>query len=547
MAPESRKRLRFKIEGMTCPSCEERLAAALKKLAGVDRVSVDFSRREALVEGEVSPEAVIRIVSEAGYRAAPREDGGDKPREVAIIGTGAAAMACALRLAEEGVEVVLVERGTVGGTCVNVGCIPSKFLIRAAEAAHTMATHPFAGVSHRRPRIDRRALLDQQQGIVERLRKEKYLKLIEENPHLTLIRGEARFLDPHRLEVERIEGGKSVVEADRFLIATGSSPAIPGIPGLEKTPFWTSTEALESDRVPERLIVLGGSYIAAELAQAFHRLGSKVTMLVRSRVLSREDPDLGEALTKAFREEGVEVRLGVQVEAVECSKLLFRRPRFRLKLTDGSQVSGDAFLIATGRRPNTEPLNLEAAGVSTDDRGAILVDDRLRTTNPRVYAAGDCTFLPQYVYVAALAGKRAAENMLGLERPLRLEPLPWVVFTDPQVAGVGLSEREAQAKGLEVEVRRFPVDQIPRAIVEGRRFGLVKLVAEKRSGRLLGARIVAPHAGEMIQTVAVALKAGLTIDDLTETLFPYLTMVEGIKLCAQSFRKEVGKLSCCAG
>jgi len=473
-----------------------------------------------------------------------------QPTHIAIIGSGAAAFACALKAVERGARVTLIERDTIGGTCVNVGCVPSKIFIRAAHIAHLRRESPFdAGLSAAPPRVDRAALLAQQQARVDELRHAKYEGILATNPGIELLRGEARFRDGHSLLVQRTDGGEQVVAFDHCLIATGSRAAIPPIPGLAQTPWWTSTQALESDTIPPRLAIIGASVVAVELAQAYARLGSRVTILARTTLLSSEDPAIGEALTAAFRAEGIEVRQHTQASRVDHADGEFILATV-LATEQGEhhdEVRADRLLVATGRTPNTSGLVLDAAGVKADAKGAIVIDAQLRTSAPYIHAAGDCTDQPRFVYVAAAAGTRAAINMTGGEAALDLTAMPAVIFTDPQVATVGLSEAEAHAIGIATDSRSLSLDNVPRALANFDTHGFIKLVAESGSGRLLGAQAVASDAGEIIQTAALALKAGMTVQDLADMLFPYLTMVEGLKLCAQTFARDVKQLSCCAG
>lgn len=464
-----------------------------------------------------------------------------RPLSVAIIGSGSAAFAAAIRAAEAGADVTVIEAATVGGTCVNVGCVPSKILIRAAHVAHLAARHPFAGLERHAPALDRKALTAQQQARVAELRQAKYESILEANPGINLLRGFASFEDAKTLVVRHADGTERRLTADRILIATGRSPQIPDLPGLAGTPFWTSTEALGAGDMPDHLIVYGGSVVALELAQAYLRLGSKVTLVARGALLSKEDPALGKALQAALEEEGMRVLTNTTIKAVR-----FDGRTFELETSAGT-LRGDKLLIATGRKPNTAGLALERAGVAVDESGAIVVDDHLRTSVPHIYAAGDCTHLPQFVYVAAAAGTRAAINMTGGDAALDLSVMPAVVFTDPQVATVGLSEAQANKLGMETESRTLTLDNVPRALANFDTRGFIKLVADKPSGRLLGAQVLAAEGGEIIQTAALAIRNRMTVADLAGQLFPYLTMVEGLKLCAQTFTRDVKQLSCCAG
>jgi mercuric reductase len=451
-------------------------------------------------------------------------------------------MAAALKAVELGAQVTVIERGTVGGTCVNIGCVPSKILIRAAHVAHLRRSSPFDdGISSTAPVVRRDRLLAQQQGRVDELRHAKYEGILDNNPSIQLLRGEARFKDARTLIVKSMAGDEAEVSFDRCLIATGASAAVPPIPGLKETPYWTSTEALVSGAIPPRLAVVGSSVVAVELAQAFARLGSHVTILARSTLFSREDSVIGEAITAVFRTEGIEV-----LEQTRASQVAYANGEFVLT-TEHGEVRADQLLVATGRTANTCCLVLDAAGVAVNAQGAIVVDSGMRTSASHIYAAGDCTDQPQFVYVAAAAGTRAAVNMTGGETTLDLTTMPAVVFTDPQVATVGSSETEAHLKGIETDSRTLSLDNVPRALINFDTRGFIKLVAEAGSGRLIGVQAVTPEAGEIIQAAALAIRARMTVLELADQLFPYLTMVEGLKLAAQTFTKDVKQLSCCAG
>lgn len=462
---------------------------------------------------------------------------------IAIVGSGSAATAAALTSAERGARVTVIERATVGGTCVNVGCVPSKALLQAAAVAHVRRQGPFdTAISAIDPAIDRQRLQFDQGALITRLRQSKYERILLDTPGITLMRGEARFRDEHTLEVCAGEGACATVAFDRCLIATGARPRVPPVDGLTSTPYWTSTEALGSSETPPRLLVMGSSAVALELAQAYHRLGSQVTILARGGLLSREDPALGKALAAALRSEGIEIREQAVVAGVSHA-----HGTFCVTLTDGNRLGSERLLVATGRSPVTGDLDLEAAGVATDGSGAIMVDERLQTTSSDIFAAGDCTTLPQFVYVAAAAGTKAAVNMTGGQARLDLEVLPAVVFTDPEVASVGWTAADAARRGIEVVSRRLTLDQVPRAIVSRHTQGLITVVAEGGTGRIVGVHVVAPTAGELIATAALAIRQGLTVEDLAGLLVPYLTMSEGLKLAAQTFSRDVSRLSCCAG
>jgi len=483
-----------------------------------------------------------------GYKGAVLNDDGNEITgagsglHIAIVGTGSGAFAAALKAVEEGATVTMIERGEViGGTCVNVGCVPSKIMIRSAHLAQQQRRHPFEGLEKHEPVIDRRALLAQQVARVDELRDAKYESILAGNESIALIRGSASFQDAKTLVVTLSDGGARTVSADRIMIATGSAPAIPNIPGLADLPFWTSTEALFADTIPKHLVVIGSSVVAVEIAQAYRRLGSEVTVLARTKLLSQEDPALGDELAKALEAEGMRVLIKTSASRIEFSDGMYRTT------LDSETLTSDALLLASGRVPNTADLDLAAAGVETAANGAITVDDHMRTSVAHIYAAGDCTTQPQFVYVAAAAGTRAAINMTGGDAVLDLSAMPAVIFTDPQVATVGLSEAEAQAANINTESRTLDLENVPRALANFETHGFIKLVTDADNNRLIGAQILAAEAGEMIQAAALAIRNRMTVQELADQLFPYLTMVEGLKLCAQTFFKDVKQLSCCAG
>lgn len=502
---------------------------------------MDWAPNESSIPARL-PHSSEKAINPHDDTSVNRADVSEQPLRIAIIGTGGAAMAAALRAVERGAQVTLIERGLIGGTCVNVGCVPSKIMIRAAHVAHLRRTSPFdAGISATTPVIERGQLLAQQQGLVDELRHAKYESILETNRNIRVLHGEARFKNAQTLIVKLAAGQETEVAFDRCLIATGASAAVPPISGLQDTPYWTSTEALVSATIPASLAVIGSSVVAVELGQAFARLGSKVTLLARSTLFFREDAAIGEAVTAAFRAEGIEV-----LEHTQAREVAHAGGEFLLTTSHG-EVRAAQLLVATGRAPNTRGLALDAIGVEVNAQGAVGIDASMRTNITHIFGAGDCTDQPQYVYVAAAAGTRAATNMTGGDAELDLSIVPGVVFTEPQVATVGLSEMQAHLAGIETESRTLTLDNVPRALVNFDTTGFIKIVAEAGTGKLLGVQAVAAEAGELIQSAALALRAGMTVQELANQLFPYLTMVEGLKLCAQTFSKDVSQLSCCAG
>jgi mercuric reductase len=545
------------IQGMTCPSCVAHVKETLETVQGVSKAEVSYENASAAIcaNASVSLADLIVAIASLGYSA--KESAGQSARcdnaeksfardnstqHVAIIGTGSGAFACAIKAAEGGARVTLIEGADiVGGCCVNVGCVPSKILIRAAQLAQQQRNNPFSGLENHAPVLSRKLLAQQQTARVEELRAAKYQHILDTNPALTLLKGWATFKDANTLIVTDNKGEQQSVHADKILIATGSTPTIPTIEGITDTPYWTSTEALFSEDLPAHLIVIGSSVVALEIAQAYRRLGSDVTILARHTLLYREEPLLGEKLSEYFEKEGIRV-----LNHTQAAKVSHDGKQFILETSSGT-LNAERLLISTGRNANTAKLNLAAVGVETDKNGAILVNDKMETNILGIYAAGDCSNMPQFVYVAAAAGSRAGINMTGGNARLDLTTMPAVIFTDPQVATVGLTEAEAQAQGIKADSRVLQMENVPRALANFETDGFIKLVADKASGQLLGAQILAHEGGELIQTAALAIRNRMTITELAEQLFPYLTMVEGIKLCAQTFHKDVKALSCCAG
>lgn len=474
---------------------------------------------------------------------APSSKNANGRYDLVVVGAGSAGFSAAITAAEEGAQVALVGHGTIGGTCVNVGCIPSKALIRATEAVHqaNVASDRFAGVEGHGRVSEWSRMVAQKDALVSRLRQAKYVDLLPEYNNVTYYESAARLLEGG------VEAGGKLLKSDRIVLATGARPSVPPIPGIETVDFLDSTSALALTELPRSMIVLGGGYVGAELAQMFARAGVAVTLVFRSRLLPEAEPEIGEALTRYLAAEGIRIVSGVAYRSVERTDAGGARLAFT---TSGrpESVAADRLLIATGRTPNTERLGLGAMGVAQEPSGAIIVDDRMRTSRAGIYAAGDVTGRDQFVYMAAYGAKLAARNALnGNSLLYDRAAMPAVVFTDPQVATVGLTEARARTLGHDVRTSVLTLDNVPRALAARDTRGLIKLVADGETRKLLGAHILAPEGADSIQTAAIAIKSGTTVEALAETIFPYLATVEGLKLAAQTFTKDVAKLSCCAG
>jgi mercuric reductase len=444
--------------------------------------------------------------------------------------------------AEAGKRVAMVGHGTIGGTCVNVGCVPSKAMIRAAEAVHGGASAArFPGISSCEHAVDWPAVVKGTADLVGEMRHKKYIDLLPAYETITYIED-----GPARLVEGGVAVGGRVISAPRILIAAGSRPHLPAIQGIDAVDTLDSTGLLTLPTRPESIMVLGGGYIGCELAQMASRLGVKVTLVTRTRLLPGAEPEVAEALVQALKAEGVAVETGLAYVSVAQGS-----GGIALTIERGGKteaLTAKRLVVTTGRIANTENLGLADLGIETNARGSVMVGPDMATTRPGVWAAGDVTDRDQFVYMAAYGAKVAINNALGLE-PKRYEnaAMPWVVFTDPQVAGVGLSEAEAKTAGHDVKTSVITLDNVPRAAAARDTRGVIKLVADAKTDRLLGGQIAAPEGSDTIQTLAMALKFGMTTKTLGETIFPYLTTVEGLKLAAQTFDKDVAKLSCCAG
>lgn len=544
-------KFKVNISGMTCTGCEKHVESALEKI-GAKNIESSYRRGEAVFElpDDIEVESAIKAIDEANYQAGEIEEVSSLENvalinednyDLLIIGSGAAAFSSAIKAIEYGTKVGMIERGTVGGTCVNIGCVPSKTLLRAGEINHLSKDNPFIGLQTSAGEVDLASLITQKDKLVSELRNQKYMDLIDEY-NFDLIKGEAKFVDASTVEVN---GTK--LSAKRFLIATGASPSLPQISGLEKMDYLTSTTLLELKKIPKRLTVIGSGYIGMELGQLFHHLGSEITLMQRSeRLLKEYDPEISESVEKALIEQGINLVKGATFERVEQSREIKRV----YVTVNGSRevIESDQLLVATGRKPNTDSLNLSAAGVETGKNNEILINDFGQTSNEKIYAAGDVTLGPQFVYVAAYEGGIITDNAIGgLNKKIDLSVVPAVTFTNPTVATVGLTEEQAKEKGYDVKTSVLPLDAVPRAIVNRETTGVFKLVADAETLKVLGVHIVSENAGDVIYAASLAVKFGLTIEDLTETLAPYLTMAEGLKLVALTFDKDISKLSCCAG
>jgi mercuric reductase len=465
----------------------------------------------------------------------------DSDFDLIVLGGGSAAFAAAIRAAEMGASVAIAEEGAIGGTCVNRGCLPTKNLLYAAERYHLYSHNSFPGLPVGKEVARFREIINQKDALVEEMRQHKYWDILKAYPTIKYYPHKARFLSPHEVQI-----GEEILRAEKFIIATGASPSPLPIPGLHDIPLLTYKEALELSELPTSLLVIGGGPIGLELGQMFFRFGSQVTILeMMPHIAPLEEEEISQTLEQALSEEGMKIHTSVRVlraqkENGSCRLIaeVGGRPK---------EFTAQRVLLAAGLKPNTADLNLEAARVKTDPKGAVVVDEELRTTARHIYAAGDVIGKMMLVTVAAHQGGIAAENALrGKKEKMDYAAVPHAIFTSPQVASVGLKEREAREKGFKVETTTLPFELVPKAGAIRDTRGVFKMVVDSSTYRILGVHIVALDAADLIHLGTLAIRHKLTVGDLIRMVFVYPTMTEAYKIAALSFKKDVTKLSCCA-
>lgn len=528
---------RVTVAGMTCEDCERHVAIAFKQ-AGAREADAGWRTGQAVVEGDGLSEQKLAAalegtqytvtgVSAVGNDAPDDPKAGTRDYDLIVIGSGGAAFAGAIRARDSSRRVLMVEHGTTGGTCVNVGCIPSKTLLVSSERARHEGKPSLAEAFTRKAHL------------VEELRQSKYVDLIDEYG-IDYHAAHARLVDAHTIAVDGEE-----VTANAILIATGARPAVPSIPGLEDAGYLTSTTALELTEAPPRLAVIGANAVGLELGQMLGNFGSRVTFIARRDIGPSSEPEISAQLREILEGDGHQIL----APAITTEVALDGTDKVLRGTVDGEPFERrvDEILAAVGRQPNTEELGLAEVGVAVNGEDAIAVDEHQRTSVPSIYAAGDVTAQPRFVYVAAAGGAAAVQNALldGDER-LDFRALPQIIFTSPAIARAGLTESAAIENGLDVHTRVLPLEAIPRALVNGDTRGLFKLIAETDSGRLVGVSILADGAPDVIQAAVLAIQHGMTVDELGSVWAPYLAMAEGLKMAAQTFTRDVSKLSCCA-
>ncbi|MGH9358770.1 MAG: mercury(II) reductase [Terriglobia bacterium] len=471
-----------------------------------------------------------------GHRGAAKCD-----LDLMVIGGGSAAFAAAIRAAELGANVGVAEEGVIGGTCLNRGCLPTKNLLYAAERYHLYGRNSFPGLPHGTDPVNFPEIIGQKDALVTEMRKQKYLDVLEAYPAIRYFPQRARFVGEHEVQTD----GERV-SAEHFLVATGASPILPPVPGLRENGYLTYKESLDLDHLPASMVVIGGGPIGLEIGQMYARFGTHVVILeALAMIASTEEPEISEALKKYLTAEGIEIYTSASVKQVEKTaegKLVAAVIDGRHKVFRAEQV-----LVATGLRPNTQEMGLEKIGVKCDPKGAVVVNEELRTTVRHIWAAGDVTGRMMLVTVAAYEGGIAAENaLIKAHNKMQFDAVPHAIFTDPGVASVGMKELPAQIAGRKVLSTVVPFDHVPKAGVIRDTRGLIKMVVDAKDYTILGVHILGPEAPDLIHLGVFAIQNKMTVGDMIRTIFVYPTMAEAFKIAAIAFKKDVTKLSCCA-
>src|SRR5438132_2463474 len=441
--------------------------------------------------------------------------------DVIVIGSGQAGVPLAERLAGAGKRVLIAERGELGGTCTNSGCTPTKTMIATARVAHVARTAGRLGVRVERADVDLGAVVDRKDAIVRRWREGMQRRLQSAGDRLTLVRGEARFVGERRIQI-----GAETHAAQTIIVNVGARPATPRLDGLERVPWLTYETVMQLRQVPSHLLVLGGSYVGCEFGQMFRRFGAQVTIVEMSaHLMNREDPEISSALEAVFRDEGINLELQAAVEKVSGSK-----GNLVLRLRGGKELRGSHLLVATGRQPNTDELGCQAGGIQLDEKGFIVADGEYRTSARGTYAVGDVIGQPQFTHVAWDDHRLLFDILLGRShRGRKGRHIPYAVFTDPQLAGVGLTEREARELGVAYETATMPFGDIARAIEVDETAGILKVLVDPKTERILGGAIVGSEAGELIHIFVAIMQAGAPARAIVDAEAVHPTFAEGVQ------------------
>ena len=548
----------LKINGMTCSGCATHIEKDMNATKGVlsSTVNHETGKGEFTFDADkMSKTNVIDAVNSIGdYSVVNNVDDEEVPAvnskgenqfDLILIGGGSAAFSAAIKAEELGLTTLMVNAGLAfGGTCVNVGCVPSKNLIRAAETVRYATHSNFKGIKPKGADIDFTQIIKDKKALVASLQQQKYLDVVSDFENLTMLKGWAEFVDTNSIIVD----GKDTYTAANMIIATGATTNIPNIEGLNEVGYLTNVSLFDLEEKPDSLTIMGAGYIGLEIAMAYNRLGVKVRIIeFTDRPLRSQTKDITDVLETQMKSEGIEILPNFRAFKFEKDG---NDTIIHCNCPDGSTtqiIEKGHIVVATGTKPNTSKLGLNNIDLKLSERGHILVNEKMETNISNIYAAGDVTNTPAFVYTAATEGSTAVNNAFSSsETSIDYSSLPWVVFTDPQIAGAGMDEIEAEKKGIPFEVSKLDLIHVPRALAAQDTRGFIKLIRNTETDKLIGARVIAPEGGELIQQLSMAIKFGITVKDLAESFYPYLTLGEGIKLAALTFGKDVSKLSCCA-
>ena len=557
----------LQIYGMTCSGCSSHiekdmnategvLSSTVNHETGTGEFAIDTNKmdREKLIDavnniGDYSvineAEKETTVVSNSESTTIKDSSSDKSDYDFIIIGGGSAAFSAAIEAEGLGLTTLMVNAGLdFGGTCVNVGCVPSKNLIRAAETVYHATHSNFTGIKPKGVEIDFAQVIKDKKALVATLQQQKYMDVVSDFKNLTMLKGWAKFVDTNSILVDE----KDTYTATNILIATGATTNIPNIEGLEDVGFLTNISLFDLEEKPESLTIMGAGYIGLEIAMAYNRLGVKIRIIeFTDRPLRSQTNDITDVLETQMKNEGIEILPNFRAIKFEKAG---NDIIIHCSCPDGSTtqiIEKGHIVVATGTKPNTSKLGLENIDLKLTVKGHILVNEKMETNVSNIYAAGDVTNTPPFVYTAAKEGSTAVNNAFSLsKRKLDYSSLPWVVFTDPQIAGAGIDEVEAEKSGIPFEVSKLDLIHVPRALAAQDTRGFIKLIRNTETDKLIGSRVIAPEGGELIQQLSMAIKFGVTVKDLAESFYPYLTLGEGIKLAAITFGKDISKLSCCA-
>ena len=557
----SNKTINLNINGMTCSGCSSHIEKDLNVKDGIVSSTVNHETGEGKFvydTNKISNQDVINAINNVGNYSViediEKEDccvtnakdyDGKNKFDLIVIGGGSAAFSAAIKAESIGLTTLMVNVGLdFGGTCVNVGCVPSKNLIRAAETAYHATHSNFKGIKPKGVEIDFTQIIKDKKALVATLQQHKYMDVVSDFKNLTMLKGWAEFVDNKTIFVD----GKNIYTATNIIIATGATTNIPNIEGLNKVGYLTNVSLFDLEEKPKSLTIMGAGYIGLEIAMAYNRLGVKVRIIeFTDRPLRSQTNDITDVLEAQMKSEGIEILPNFRAIKFEKDS---DKTIIHCKCPDGSitQIIEEGHIVvATGTKPNTSKLGLINIDLKLTDKGHILVNEKMETNISNIYAAGDVANTPPFVYTAAKEGSTAVNNAFSLAKnSVDYTSLPWVVFTDPQIAGAGMDEVEAEKAGLPFEVSKLDLVHVPRALAAQDTRGFIKLIRNTETDKLIGARVIATEGGELIQQLSMAIKFGITVKDLADSFYPYLTLGEGIKLAAITFGKDVSKLSCCA-